>query len=640
MSEAALAGFASIPNPMPHPFREPLADESQRLLHRKRPDFFQPLLEIPREQQERLLKLLAFLYGSDTAEELLPEVIRQLRVYHAHKTPEMIAAETEFRSEDLFTEKDMVVITYGDLIQSPPRKPLQVLRDVVSVFLGDVVSTIHVLPFFPYSSDRGFSVIDFREVDPNLGSWDDIENVNTQFRLMFDGVVNHISAQSDWFQEFLNGNPEYENFFLSYESPDAISKEDLAHILRPRTSPLLSEVQTIHGRRHVWTTFSPDQIDLNFHNPAVLLRVLHVLLFYIEKGADLIRMDAATYLWKQLGTSCAHLPQTHGIIRFLRAALDIAAPRVAILTETNVPHQDNISYFGDGTNEAHMVYNFALPPLVLHTFQTGDCSALVAWAASLAIPSATTTYFNFLDSHDGIGLLGARGILSQDEIEQLVSRVKAHGGFVSYRTARDGSKSPYELNITWFDALNNPSSNEPDNRKVDRFTASRSIALVLQGVPGIYLPSITGSQVEPMEVSEITEPRAINRRNLSERAMIESLMDPDSIAYRVASRFRQLAEHRVAIPALHPGARQKLVPTDGTVFVLWRRSLDGASVLLALVNVTGQQQHVDVPCALLEVQNPSWKDRFTGSRFGCCGDRLSATLSPYAVLWLEPTAMP
>jgi glucosylglycerate phosphorylase len=618
------------------PGREPLADKSRLLLHRKRPNFFEPLLKISDEQSERLAELLALLYGAETAKELLPEIIRLMRVHHAHKTPEMLELEGQQRPGDMFSERDMVVITYGDLIQSPPRKPLQVLSDVINIFLGDVVSTIHVLPFFPYSSDRGFSVIDFREVDPNLGTWDDIETANTRFGLMFDGVVNHISAQSDWFQEFLNGNPQYQDFFLSYESEDAISRDDLKHILRPRTSPLLSKVQTINGPRYVWTTFSPDQIDLNFRNPVVLLRVLQVLLFYIEKGADLIRIDAATYLWKELGTSCAHLPQTHGIIRLLRAVVDIVAPRVAILTETNVPHQDNISYFGDGNNEAHMVYNFALPPLVLHTFHTGDCRKLAKWANELAVPSTTTTYFNFLDSHDGVGLMGARGLLTDDEVSAMVDRVQAHGGMVSFRTTREGGQSPYELNITWFDALNDPNGSDPDNRKVDRFIASRAIALVLRGVPGIYLPSLTGSQIAPMDPEEITEFRAINRRNLSERAMIEELMNPDSLAYRVASRFRQLAEQRVAIPALHPAATQKILPTDGTVFVLLRRSINGESLLLTLVNVTAKQQHVDVPFSLLETESIGWRDRFTHARFGRSGDTLSVSLPAYGVYWLEP----
>lgn len=622
--------------------RDTLADKVSLLLHAKRPDYHSALLQITEEQETRLLRLLALLYGSDTAESLMPEVIRHLRVHYAHKTPELLEAECQSSKEDIFTERDMVMITYGDLIQSPPRKPLEVLSTVTNIFLGDVVSTIHVLPFFPYSSDRGFSVVDFREVDPNLGSWDDIERANTQFRLMFDGVVNHVSSQSEWFQEFLNGNAEYENFFLHFPSADSISADDLRHILRPRISPLLTEVQTINGPKFVWTTFSADQIDLNFHNPVVLLKVLQVLLFYIQKGADLIRIDAATYLWKELGTSCAHLPQTHGIVQFLRAALDIVAPRVALLTETNVPHEDNISYFGDGSNEAHMVYNFALPPLVLHTFHSGNCCALSRWAATLEKFSTTTTFFNFLDSHDGIGLLGARGILDEEEINALVLLVIEHGGFVSYRSAGDGSKSPYELNITWFNALNNRKSNEPVSLMVDRFIASRAIALVLSGVPGIYLPSITGSQIAPMDTAEITEPRAINRLNFREADMIEALMDADSIAYQVAMRFRKLAEHRVNIPALHPNGRQKILPTEGQVFGVWRhytRQEQGQdSTLLALVNVTAEPQPKEIATVLLESDALVWQDCLTGRIYQRDADLLRLVLRPYEVLWLQPGA--
>ena len=624
---------------MPQDFEfRPLIDPSKLLLYRKRPDYTQPALVIEPGKRETLAKTLGFLYGTAEAARLMPEVERLLGVHHAHKTPEILEAERRVVPEDRFTERDIVVITYGDLIQAPPRKPLEVLCDVANIFLGGMASTIHVLPFFPYSSDRGFSVIDFKEVDPNIGTWEDIERVSTSFRLMFDGVLNHISAQSEWFQEYLNGNPEYSEFFISYERPDAIPPEQMALILRPRTSPLLSEVMTINGPRWVWTTFSPDQIDLNFRNPEVLLRVLRVLLFYVERGADLIRMDAATYLWKELGTSCAHLPQTHAIVRFLRAALDAVAADVAIVTETNVPHADNISYFGDGTNEAHMVYNFSLPPLVLHSFIAGDCTRLARWAASLEKPSALTTYFNFLDSHDGIGLMGARGILTDEEIAVMVERTEAHGGKISYRSVPDGGVSPYEMNITWFDAINDPHSDEDITRKVDRFVASRSIALVLAGVPGVYLPSLSGSQIAPMETNELIDARAINRLNFSEHSMIEAFMDAESVAYQVATRYRKLAEHRVAMPAFHPNAKQKILPTDGSVFAVHRRSRDGRSTVLALVSITAEPRTVWLVRSHLEVAEQRWRDRFTAKDFVASEHKLEVPLSPYQVLWLEPMA--
>lgn len=274
--------------------------------------------------------------------------------------------------------------------------------------------------------------------------------------------------------------------------------------------------------------------------------------------------------------------------------------------------------------------------LLRHRLLAGDCSRLSRWAASLEKPSNQTTYFNFLDSHDGIGLLGARGILDDAEIDVLVQTVLAHGGLVSYRSLPGGGASPYELNITWFDAINNPHNGDPESVKVDRFLASRSIALVLAGVPAVYLPSLTGSQIAPMETSELSENRAINRRNFSERSMIEAFMNPDSVAYQVATRFRQLAEQRGSIPAFHPNARQKVLPTDGSVFAVLRRSLDGASTVLALVNITPGTRTLRLTCSLLEVPSDTWKDRFTGAEYKRGEHLLEVDLPPYQVLWLEP----
>jgi glycosidase len=296
-----------------------------------------------------------------------------MQVYYAYKTPRMIQMEESFNPHERFTEKDVILITYGDLIQAEDEKPLQILADFTK-YLKEAINTLHILPFFPYSSDRGFSVTDFEEVDPRLGTWEDILELKSSVKLMFDGVFNHISSKSRWFQEFLDGNPRFQEFFHCLLHPNrhprGISEPDS----RPRTSELLSTFSTLNGKRSVWTTFSKDQIDLNFKNPEVLLKMAQILLLYVRRGADLIRLDAITYLWHELGTSCAHLAQTHTVIKLFRDILDAVAPHVALVSETNVPHADNIQYFGDGHDEAQMVYNFALPPLVLHTFQTGSSS--------------------------------------------------------------------------------------------------------------------------------------------------------------------------------------------------------------------------------------------------------------------------
>src|SRR5688500_16902237 len=402
------------------------------------PDYARPLLEVTAEQRERIVATLTVLYGELDARAFYWEIERIMQVHQAHKPAEMLASDAEFDPGDRFTEEDVVAITYGDLIDSPNMHPLRALSVIFENLFRGIFSTVHILPFYPYSSDRGFSVIDYEEVDPKLGGWSDIERLGSKYRLMFDGVINHVSSKSEWFREFLNCNSWYDDFFVSFDSPRAISEEHLRLILRPRTSSLLTEYRTLRGPRWVWTTFSPDQIDLNFRSEQVLFRVISVLLYYIRRGADVIRLDAATYLWRVLGTSSTHLPQTHALVQLFRAVLDVVAPRAALITETNVPHEDNISYFGDGTNEAHMVYNFALPPLVLWTFHSGDWTRLAEWARTIVPPTRTTTFLNFLDSHDGIGVLPVADILTTAERHQLVRRTMDHGGLGRCRAAGGG----------------------------------------------------------------------------------------------------------------------------------------------------------------------------------------------------------
>jgi sucrose phosphorylase len=321
----------------------PLYPDPRQRLHLREADYARPLLDISSEQKQAILDKLEILYGTEAARACFPELERILRVYYAHKTPEMINADRAFEPSERFTEKDVILITYGDLLRSPGKSPLQALSDILTVFVRRSINTVHLLPFFPYSSDRGFSVMDYEEVDPKLGTWEDVERLSLNFHLMFDGVVNHISARSRWFQRFLDGDPFYGDFFITFSTSKPPDDDHVRLILRPRTSKLLTTFQTLRGPKLVWTTFSPDQVDLNYKNPQTLLRILEILLYYVRRGADIIRLDAVTYVWHELGTTCAHLRQTHALVQLFRAVLETVAPRVALLTETNVPHQDNIS---------------------------------------------------------------------------------------------------------------------------------------------------------------------------------------------------------------------------------------------------------------------------------------------------------
>jgi len=610
-------------------------DEFRGLRYRLEPDYRKPLLIIPEGAKQRIRRHLVFLYGEEQVEEIYSQVERVMRVHHAHATREIIEAERNFDPAQRFTERDVVLITYGDLILSEGRSPLRTLVDFAEVFFQGIITTLHILPFYPYSSDRGFSVISYAEVDPHLGTWDEIAELASSFKLMFDGVLNHVSSKNRLFQKFLDGTSGFEDYFITFESKEAINSEDLKQIFRPRTSPLLTEFYTINGPRYVWTTFSPDQIDLNYRNPEVLYKVLGILLYYVRRGADIIRLDAVTYIWRERGTSCANLQQTHEVVKLLRDVLDISAPHVALITETNVPHKDNIAYFGNGLNEAQMVYNFALPPLVLHTFQTGNATALSRWAVDLRSPSDTTCFFNFLDSHDGIGLMGARGILSEKEIKDMCDRVEAHGGFVSVKDNGDGTQSPYELNTTWFSALNKEDCGEPMTMQVDRFVASRAVSLVLQGVPGIYMLSLDGSKNDQEAVRRDHSKRSISRGSVFEKDLMEMFGNPDSIGTHIMKQHGKLLMKRVSEPAFHPNGEQMVFELDPRVFALLRIAPGRKSLILSLINVTKESVSVDVPLAEAGLQGSPLCDILTDTRFEPGGDPWQFTLAPYEIVWLK-----
>ncbi|NOK60523.1 MAG: sugar phosphorylase [Chloroflexi bacterium AL-W] len=577
----------------------------------------------------RIREYLHYLYGNEQGERCFVQLQQRMQVF-AEQYPSFRQSRA---SEDRFSEDDVILITYADQVCSHDQSPLQTLADVLNTSFQQVVSTVHLLPFYPYTSDDGFSVVDYTVVDPASGSWEDIEALRADYRLMFDAVINHISASSAWFQAFLRGEAGAAEYFMLMDPAT-----DLSQVTRPRALPLLTRFETPDGERYVWTTFSADQIDLNFANPQVLLDIIDVLLLYVAHGALLIRLDAIGYLWKEVGTRSIHLPQTHCVVQLFRAVLDVVAPEVALITETNVPHADNISYFGDGTNEAQLVYQFPLAPLVLHAFHSGSAYYLTEWASQLALPSKTTTFFNFLASHDGIGVVPATGILSTADIANLVARVDAYGGHVSSKTNADGSQSPYELNITLFDALSDPSDAQ-DSYEVDRFIAANAIMLALQGIPGIYVHSLVGSHNYHTGVRETERFRSINREKW-ERADIElRLADSSSHESQVFQRFADLITKRRGERAFHPSGPQHIINLHESLFTFVRVAPDGQERILCVHNVSDQ-----IHAVLLDKQlwggeaNEQVHDIVTEATYQSDGSgTLALHVEPYQVLWLKPS---
>ncbi|MDH1171072.1 alpha-amylase family glycosyl hydrolase [Pantoea agglomerans] len=488
-------------------------------------------------------------------------------------------------------EQDVVLITYADQFREADKPTLSTFSRFYQQHLQSTFPLVHLLPFFPWSSDDGFSVIDYHQVDPLCGDWQDIARLHQETRLMFDFVCNHMSAHSAWFSHFLAQDPGWDDFFISM--PPAT---DLSAVTRPRTSPLLTPFKMADAdTRFIWTTFSADQIDLNFANPEVLLRMVNVLLDYLKRGADYVRLDAVGYMWKTPGTRCIHLEKTHQLVKLFRAIADQVAPGTVIITETNVPHQDNISYLGNGHDEAQMVYQFSLPPLVLHAIHTGSARALRQWASALDLSSNDTTFFNFLASHDGIGLNPARGILSEVEIVALVRDLALEGALVSYKNNPDGTTSPYEINVTYLDALNR--EDDDDATRLKRFLLAHAILLVFPGVPAIYIQSILGGRNHYDGVRAAGHNRAINRQKYDLKQIEADLAGGNWLRQQVYTRLGQLIQLRRRQPAFHPDNPMTLYESENAVLVLRRHQPESGDGLLCVFNLSGRSVETQLPVA-------------------------------------------
>jgi sucrose phosphorylase len=569
----------------------------------------------------RMKLRLARLYGSDRAEELADRLYMMIGRYGVQPRDGYEAGAEAVN----WSERDVTLITYGDMIQRRGEKPLSTLKNFCDRRLRDAVNGIHLLPFSPSSSDGGFSVIDYRAVDENLGGWLEVERIGRDYKLMVDLVLNHCSRESSWFEKYVQGVSPYSHYFIEEEP----GQEWLKGVTRPRPYDLLSPTATPDGEKHIWTTFSADQVDVNWKCPDVLFDFLDIFLDYIAKGARTVRLDAVAFLWKTKDTDCIHLPETHEVIKLFRDVLRIVAPHVVLLTETNVPHEENVSYFGEG-DEAQMVYQFALPPLLLHGLLRGDSRPLQKWARGLGDLPEGCTYFNFTASHDGVGVRPLAGIVSDEERDWMIAEIEKRGGLVSYRAMPDGSRSPYEMNVTYRSALDVPEHPEMGAR---RFICSQAVMLAMAGIPGVYFHSIVGEHnwtEGPGRPEGVN--RDINRRRLSWREIEEILDDPEGEAGWIANVYAAMLRARRGCPAFHPDAAQEIVATDGHLLAILRESLDGDRRVLCLFSFMEDEQALDaewlkthlgkIPTRNLLTRSPAAKDG-------------SWKLGGYECAWLE-----
>ena len=568
----------------------------------------------------RLSAHLGLLYPEHDREALAQRVIRAF-----WPGTQQDIRQPDIAGKQLWDESDIAMITYGSTIRSAGEPPLQTLHRFLKQYIGQTIGTVHILPFFPHSSDDGFSVIDYLQVDDALGDWSDIESIAADYRLMGDLVINHGSSKSTWFQQFLSDEAPGRDYYYTAE-PAA----DLGQVVRPRSHPLLTPFRTVAGDRHVWSTFSADQLDFDFTNPDILLEFVAIIAAYISHGVRLFRLDAVAFLWKKAGTPSINLDETHEIIRLLRTLMDHHAETLIIITETNIPNHENLTYFGN-QNEAHVIYNFSLPPLLVHALLTGN--ALYLKRLTRSNPPALTgcTYLNFTASHDGIGLRPTEGVLPQGEVDQMLTAIQEFGGRLSMRRGPGGTEKPYEMNISFFEALQGTLEGA-DDYQIDRFMAAMAVMLALEGIPAIYIHSLLATPNGYEEVNLTGQNRSINRRQLDYDAISHKLADPDTVEAQVFGRLTGLIEIRKRQPAFHPNAVQFTLALPEGLFGIWRQSPDRKQSVFAVTNVTKGPKMLSLADINL-IAGDIWWDLISGQGVGDIEGQLS--LSPYQTVWIS-----
>jgi sucrose phosphorylase len=570
--------------------------------------------------KSRVERQLAVIYEdielNVTLPELADQLLQEMRILETFVEPIPYANH--------WSEQDHILITYGDSVINEGEKPLQTLQQFLDKYLKDTINGVHILPFFPYSSDDGFSVMDYSSVNESLGDWSDISEIASKRKLMSDLVINHCSARGAWFQNFIKGEGKGHDYFFT-ASPD----DDLSKVVRPRTSPLLKKVETNNGTQHVWCTFSHDQVDLDFRNPEVLKAFVSIIRQYLDAGVKIFRMDAVAFLWKIAGGPSINLPQTHEVIRLLRTLIEHTEPETVIITETNIPNTQNLTYFGNA-NEAHCIYNFSLPPLLVNSLITGSCLYLKRWLMSMPPAQMGTCYFNFIASHDGIGLRPAEGLLSEQEISTLVNTMSDFGGRVSWRTGAEGEQKAYEINIALYDALQGTTKG-PDKWGLERFICAHAVMLGLEGIPGIYIHSMIGTRNDYEKVKHTNHNRSINRHRWDYNELQTQLSGSHNEHHKVLQRMLSLIEIRKQQPAFHPNATQYVLHLGLQLFGFWRQSLDRKQSIFCISNVSNEPVALRLNELNLIVTD-EWFDLLPEKNITDLGEELE--MAPYQTVWL------
>lgn len=524
---------------------------------------------------------------------------------------------------ELWSEKDFLLITYADSIKKNNQKNLITLNSFLKKYCKEF-SYIHILPFFPFSSDDGFAVEDYKKIKIEHGSWKDLKKITKTFDIMVDLVINHCSSNNKLFKNFLEDKNPGKDFFINSEKKFPKSNK----IVRPRSSDLSKKVLVDGKNNYVWCTFGHDQVDFDFRNPNVLLYFFEIIKFYLDQDIKALRLDAVAFLWKELGTRCINLPQTHNIIRLIRLIIDRFYNKTLIITETNIPSHENLTYFGNN-NEAHCIYNFSLAPLLIHAVVSGNSFYLKKWSRGMPPAQENNSYLNFLSTHDGIGMRPVEGILPENEIQKYFNFFKKQGGLFSYRT-NAGKKSVYEVNITLLEAFKE-CYNGKDKFVLERFILAHTILFSMEGIPAIYIQNYLGSKNDNAKVKKTNSFRSINRRNWNFDSLVKIFKNKSNINSKILHSLNRLMVLRKKQIAFHPNATQFTLQLGDIFFGIWRQSIDRSQSIFCISNLTNVKQKISLLDINL-ISTNNWFDILSNKKIKNIGDEL--LFKPYQTFWI------
>ena len=571
---------------------------------------------------KKLRNLLESIYHEHTSEEInlvfnqLLQIIQDFQLKSGYK---------EKKEAISWNEKHSVLITYADSVHKEGEASLITLNEFLEKYFSNLSICVHILPFLKSTSDGGFAVSSHKLLDEKFGDWPDLKRISRNHTLMADLVLNHVSSSHPWVQQFIKGEePGLSNIYAPLEGKDWVN------VVRPRSSSLFSQVNTSRGPKQVWTTFGPDQVDLNWQNPKLIIEFLNLIVSYVENGIKWLRLDAIGFVWKEPKTTCLHLPKAHLIVKILRILLSNLLDEGILITETNVPQKENLSYL-EPSDEAHMAYNFPLPPLLLEAVMTSKADILNSWIFDWPSLPINTTLFNFTASHDGIGLRALEGLMENDRIKQLLINCEKRGGLVSHRRLSSGEDKPYELNISWWSAMED-SSRDSKRYQFERFMLSQLVVMALKGIPAFYLPALMASDNDIKSFAKTGQRRDLNREKFKLSKLSIVLDNPETNANKNLRYLSRALSIRSHLSPFHPSSEMNCLTKGRSDLLIIKRG-EGKEAIWAIHNMTENKLNFSINDdeILKALNNKSFfHDYLTKRKYY----NLNISLNPFQVIWI------